>query len=89
MTKKEFNALRAGIYRVATQNEEIAASLKLVNRVRVYEAEEHPGNARRWYVCEYESQMNDETIRKSGLDPERTTVRLVLELDRPTKTVIL
>lgn len=89
MTTKTYNALRASLFQAAIQDPEISEALRHTNRVRVYEAIERPGNASRRYVCVYETQMNDETIRQSGLDPERTTVRLVLELDRPTKTVIL
>lgn len=89
MTTKAYNALRSSLFQAAIQDPEISEALRYTNRVRVYEAIERPGNASRRYVCAYETQMNNETIRQSGLDPERTTVRLVLELDRPTKTVIL
>ena len=89
MTTKAYNALRSSLFQAAIQDPEISEALRYTNRVLVYEAIEMPGNASRRYVCVYETQMNDETIRQSGLDPERTTVRLVLELDRPTKTVIL
>lgn len=57
-----------------------------VREILCYRIEQ--GTAVRYELVQYESQMNDNTLRGRGFDPERATVSLAFSVDKQAHQLI-
>lgn len=88
MTVKEFNALRAKVYQEAIEMLPEAAELIRTEGVAyIYEIEDRKGQ-HGYAVVSRSSQVNSNTLRALGYDPDEPRIRLQLTLNRATKCAV-
>lgn len=88
MTKKEYNALRVAIYNAAMQNPEIKRTIDQNGVAQLWNAVDATGQ-HKILVLSARTQLNDNTFRDNGLDPETVAVRKLLTLNRQTGAATL
>lgn len=92
MKIKEYNKILSAAYNAAIEIPEVAEALKTSNVAYMYDAKDvrgaaFGGSGLHKIIClAKESQMNAETLRQNGFDPEETKVTLLCTVDRQTKT---
>ena len=83
MTKKEFNQIRTAIFEEAIKIESIKKSLELSPNVYIYELTQ--ADKHKYIELTHKTQLNDNTIRENGFNPEIVNVKLIMTLNRATK----
>lgn len=86
MTVKEFNTIRHAAYLAAMKIPCVQAAFATNDAVYLYEVWE--GNLHKYFALSWETQMNDETLRKAGFNPDAQNlkIRRIMVLDRVAKS---
>lgn len=84
MNIKEFNTIRRAVFDAAIQIPEIADKLCATDTVLIYDLTQLP-DKHIILPLNYKSQLNDNTLRAHGFNPDRVIVKVVMSLNRKTK----
>lgn len=87
MTIKEYNAVRAAIYAAGMDNLEIKSCIDRAGICFLYEVTQLDSGAHKVFTLTDESQMNANTLREAGFDPDKCDVKLRLVYHQQTKCV--
>lgn len=84
---KDYNAIRAAIYAAGMENPEIAACIDRAGICYLYEVAQLDTGAHQAFALTDERQMNANTLRGAGFDPDACDVKLRLVYHQRTKCV--
>lgn len=87
MTIKEYNAVRAAIYAAGMENPEIKSCIDRAGICYLYEVAQLDTGAHKVFTLTAETQMNDNTLREAGFDPDKCDVKLRMVYHQQTKIV--
>ena len=88
ISKKELSSIRRATFEAAIKLPEVQQAFAQSNgaqQIYIFQLEETPGNRHIWLALPYQTQINRETIKNVGFDPENTKVTLALTVDRGTR----
>lgn len=88
ISKKEISAIRRATFDAAMELPAVQRAFSQssgAQQVYIFRLEETPGNRHIWIAVPYRTQINRETLKNAGFDPEMTVATLALTVDRSTR----
>lgn len=84
MTVKEYNKIRCAVYEAAMKIPEIEEAVRICGIARIVEVKQLPDKHGVLVLTE-KTQLNDNTLRAEGFDPEKAETHTRVVLHRQTK----
>ena len=84
MTIKEYNKFRSAVYAAAMDIPEVAEAVRIAGIAQIVEVHQLP-DKHGILVLTAKTQLNDNTLRAHGFDPEKVDVKTRVILHQQTK----